>query len=95
MADRYEIVFHAGFVKSLERVKRAGCRDIVTRIHRVLTELSENPGKPRSGIDVKRLHGMSETTIRVRVGDYRILCVVDDDRRVILVTSMFHRGKGY
>lgn len=43
----------------------------------------------------KRLQGTLKEYWRFRVGDYRILCKIEDDRLVVLVIRIAHRKKVY
>ncbi len=64
-----------------------------TRIHdkiiNLLLSLKENPF-PRNS---KKLHGREGW--RIRVGDYRILYIIDESDRIIEVISVAHRKDVY
>jgi mRNA interferase RelE/StbE len=57
--------------------------------------LGENPYEPRSGVDLARLAGTKgrQDLYRLRIGDYRAIYAIEG--KVIYVTDLFHRGKGY
>jgi mRNA interferase RelE/StbE len=48
---------------------------------------------PRASTSLRRLTGRPET--RLRVGDWRVLLIVDVEDRVILVMRILPRGRAY
>lgn len=64
-------------------------RPIATRIIRRLEALAEDP----RGMGAVKLSG--HNAYRVRVGDYRILYAVLDDRMLVLVVELGHRRDIY
>jgi mRNA interferase RelE/StbE len=63
---------------------------LFTRIDRKILALADNP-RP-SGC--KKLRGYKDQW-RIRVGDWRVLYIVDDEAKVVSVTRIAHRGKAY
>lgn len=63
-------------------------RGIAARIFEELDEIAK--------LEDPRVRGKSLTGVwRYRVGDYRILCDIDDGRLVILVVDLAHRREVY
>lgn len=60
-----------------------------TRISRRILSLEDNP-RPRGA---KKLSGSEE--YRLRVGDYRVLYTIDDERCIITVFVVGHRREVY
>ncbi len=60
------------------------------RVLRALAALSENP---RSAVNVKAMVGREG--YRLRVGDYRVLYLLDDAAEIVRVTTVGHRGHIY
>ena len=60
-----------------------------------LYALRTNPYESRAGTDIVRLRGTKgrEDLFRLRIGDYRAIYAVVE--KVVYVTDLFHRGKGY
>jgi len=87
----YEVKLHRSVAKSLERLEPK----LRERIKSALGRLRENPYEPRPGVDVARLAGTKgrQDLYRLRVGDYRAIYAIQG--RVVYVTDLFHRGKGY
>lgn len=63
---------------------------VVERIARALDRLEHDP-RPRGS---QKLAG-SESTYRLRVGDYRVIYEVDDEARSVVVTRVRHRKDAY
>ncbi len=86
---RYEVLLS-------ETVQRQ-LRDIPVRtqmrIKRALTELEEDPFRPRPRADIKRLKGPDRDYYRQRIGNYRAIYVVEGQR--VLVAKILPRSKAY
>lgn len=84
MAYRIEITRRA--VKELRALGTA----VRQRIHRAVSALGDDPRPP----GCLELSG-SEHTWRIRVGDYRVLYEIHDDRLVIVLVRVAHRRQSY
>ena len=73
-----------------QRDLKALPRDVLKRVDAKILALADNP-RPFGS----RLLRGQERLFRVRVGDYRIVYQIEDDRLVILVVRVRHRGKAY
>jgi len=62
---------------------------ILKRILRRIEKLEKQP-RPKSA---KKLQGSSEPLYRVRESDYRIVYSIEDDRLIVLVVRIGHRGE--
>jgi len=66
------------------------------RVKEGLGRLRENPTKARSGVDVKHLTGTSDPKLyRLRVGEYRAIFWVDEEKHEVLVEKVAPREKAY
>ncbi len=83
---RYRIVFKP----SAERAFLALPKDVRKRLDKRLLALQDHPRPP----GVKALTGESGV-YRLRVGDYRVLYEVLDDRVLVLVVAIGHRREVY
>ena len=63
---------------------------LFTRIDRKILALADNP-RPAG---CKKLRGYKDQW-RIRVGDWRVLYIVDDEAKVVSVTRISHRGEAY
>lgn len=70
-------------IKSLEQTVR-------DRVLRALRKLAEDPRPP----GCRKLVTMRYSW-RVRVGDYRIIYSIDDDKRDVEIVAVRHRSKAY
>ncbi len=64
-----------------------------TRIKSALTQLEDDPFRPRPRTDIKRLKGPDRDYYRLRIGDYRAIYVVEGQR--VLVAKILLRSKAY
>jgi len=87
----YQVKVHRTVAKSLERLEPK----LRERIKSALRRLAEDPYQPRAGVDIVRLTGTKgrQDLYRLRVGDYRAIYAIEN--KVIYVTDLFHRAKGY
>lgn len=86
MADVWRIVLRHDAEKTLAKLPK-GLRE---RMARAIDELSTNP-RPPSSI---KLVGYADL-YRQRVGDWRIIYTVQDDRLIVLVIEIAPRGSAY
>ena len=83
---RYEVVLSPKAEKQLD--------ELPTPLRRRITEAIEGlESKPRPH-GVKKLTG-AENLWRIRVGDYRIVYTIEDDRLIVLVVKIGHRREIY
>jgi mRNA interferase RelE/StbE len=82
----YKIIVSPVALKSLKSLPQK----IKKRIDAKISSLAKNP-RPK---DAKALHGM-KGLLRVRVSDYRIIYKVEDNRLVVLIVKIGHRGDVY
>jgi len=80
------------------RIKRSARKELAAiplpqrrRIAAKSDALGENP-RPQGA---RKLRGTQEAAYRIRVGDYRIIYLIEDDRLVVCVMSIGHRKDVY
>ena len=83
---QYQIVFVRTARKELEALPHT----IAARILKKVELLALNP-KPS---DSKKLHGHSSLW-RIRVGEYRVIYIIDNDKKVVDVAIVRHRSDAY
>jgi mRNA interferase RelE/StbE len=85
----WTIEFRPNAVSDLRRLDLP----VQRRIRRFLRERVIACGNPRQlG---KPLHGNKGDLWSYRVGDYRIICTIEDSRLVVVVVALGHRGQIY
>ena len=90
MKGLFSIVLDDSIKKDLERVPN----QMVKRFIHLAIQLQRDPFRRRPGADVQRLKGDSDT-FRARLGDYRVLYLVDMDSNVVQITAVTHRRAAY
>ncbi|MBI2165320.1 MAG: type II toxin-antitoxin system RelE/ParE family toxin [Chloroflexi bacterium] len=81
--------YRLGISSSAEREMRALSKDILQRIHQRISRLQEQP----FAAGTRKLAGGSG--YRVRVGDYRIIYVVDQADPAVTIVHVRHRREAY
>ena len=84
--------FRVEFKKSAEKEFARLPKEAIRRFADAIDQLSADATHARPGVDIKRLHG-TRSTWRLRVGDYRGIYEVIDDR--VVFTRFAHRSKVY
>lgn len=82
----YSISYAASAAKALRKLDRAAARRLLQAIER----LADDP-RPAG---CRQLKG-GDGEFRIRVGDYRIVYDIEDDRLVVLVLRVGHRREIY
>jgi mRNA interferase RelE/StbE len=83
----YQIKYQPQAVKSLLKMPRNTARLIRAKIE----HLAEAPYAPNN--NVRKLEG--EKGYRLRIGDWRVIYELQDDRLVIIVVKIKPRGEAY
>jgi mRNA interferase RelE/StbE len=81
----YEVHTIRSAEKELDRLPTA----VHARLSKRILALEDNP-RPRG---IKKLSGREE--YRLRVGDYRILYIIDDKKHIITIFAVGHRREVY
>lgn len=76
--------------RDAEKFYRKQGRKIQIQLSQALRKLADNPNLPQS----KKLVGMDDL-YRIRVGDYRIVYTVENNRLTVLVVRIDHRSQVY
>jgi mRNA interferase RelE/StbE len=82
----YVIRYRPGLVKDVSRLPG----NVLKRIDKTITELAAQP-RPHGCLKLAAREG----EYRVRVGDYRIVYVIDDPRREVEIRFIAHRREVY
>jgi len=83
----WSVVFESAASKEVRRIERRERE----RILRAVEALKTDP-RPAGG---KYLKGRWSLYLRIRVGDYRVVCAVEDARLVVVVIHVGHRRDVY
>ena len=78
------------FVASAAKEFRSLPADIKPRVGLTVDSLSDNP----FAAGIRKLHG-HRRLYRVRVGQYRLVYEIDEQRKLVLVTRIRHRREAY
>ena len=66
---------------------------IYTKIKNIVyPQLKKNPFY---GTNIKKLKGDYESVYRYRIGNYRLFYVIDNDKIIVVITTISHRQNAY
>ncbi|MBM3150720.1 MAG: type II toxin-antitoxin system RelE/ParE family toxin [Chloroflexi bacterium] len=82
----WQVIIH----RKPEKILRRLDGDVLERIQRAIRGLASEP-RPTG---FKKLSGY-DNLYRIRVGDWRIIYAIEDDRLIILVLEISTRGSAY
>jgi mRNA interferase RelE/StbE len=85
----YYVIVSRTFQKQFHSLQK----QLQKRIRNALKELEINPNQPRSGADIKPLTSTKPQKHRLKVGDYRIIYMIEGN--TVYVIEVFKRSKGY
>jgi mRNA interferase RelE/StbE len=84
--NRWRIVVHRKAEKTIKRLRG----DMLERTRQAIRSLAENP-RP---VGYKKMVGY-KNMYRIRVGDWRIIYAIENDKLIVLVLEVAPRGKIY
>ena len=79
----------------MKNIIKSGRPEMRDRVRALSSLLKQDPHTKRPNVDLKLISSRKESIYRVRIGDYRIVYEVDEKEKLIMVTKIFPRGKGY
>jgi mRNA interferase RelE/StbE len=82
----WQVVVHRRAERALRRLPR----DVLERIRRAIGQLAVDPRPP----GCQRLTN-TEDLYRIRVGDWRIIYAIEDERLIVLIVDVGPRGSIY
>lgn len=85
--EAYKIVLKRSAMADLDALRKYDATQIADAMER---QLQHDPTK-ESKSRIKRLRGISNPDYRLRVGDYRVFYVVDEDARRVDVLRVMHK----
>lgn len=85
----YGVIYSKNALKKLKKLDNHNKLYILSWIDKNLVGTNDPYEKGKS------LKGQFEGSIRYRVGDYRIITNIQDDKLIILVVNVDHRSKVY
>ena len=85
----YTIILKRSAIADLDALRKYDATQIANAMERHLQRDPTKESKSR----IKRLRGISNPDYRLRVGDYRIFYVVDEDARRVDVLRVMHKDQ--
>ena len=85
----YTIILKRSAIADLDALRKYDATQIANAMERHLLHDPTKESKSR----IKRLRGISNPDYRLRVGDYRVFYVVDEDARRVDVLRVMHKDQ--
>jgi mRNA interferase RelE/StbE len=85
----YTIILKRSAIADLDALRKYDATQIANAMERYLQHDPTKESKSR----IKRLRGISNPDYRLRVGDYRVFYVVDEDARQVDVLRVMHKDQ--
>jgi addiction module RelE/StbE family toxin len=85
----YTIILKRSAIADLDALRKYDATQIANAMERHLQHDRTKESKSR----IKRLRGISNPDYRLRVGDYRVFYVVDEDARQVDVLRVMHKDQ--
>ena len=85
----YKLEYSKGALKDLKRLDNSIARVIYAWLKKNI-DGCENPRAHGKGLSSNRAGQW-----RYRIGDYRVICKIEDDKVIVLVLTIGHRSKVY
>lgn len=85
----YKILLKRSAIADLDSLRKYDATPIANAMERHLQHDPTKESKSR----IKRLRGISNPDYRLRVGDYRVFYVVDEDARRVDVLRVMHKAQ--
>lgn len=87
---KYDVKIMPHATRSLKKLRRD--RELLERIDREIQSLAENP-RPQG---YKKLKSSRQGNLyRLRVGEWRILYAIEDDKLIVLILEVVRRDRAY
>ena len=83
----YNVIWHEGTLKDLKKLNRTSVKKIVAKVKNYLIQDPVKLGTPLKG-NLKGLY-------RYRIGEYRVIYVIDQAEKKIIILKVNHHRKIY
>jgi mRNA-degrading endonuclease RelE of RelBE toxin-antitoxin system len=87
--DKYEIILKRSAIADMDALRKFDATQIADAMEKHLLHHPTKESKSR----IKRLRGIRNPDYRLRVGDYRVFYVVDNDARRVEVLRVMHKDQ--
>ncbi len=93
MSAEYKIFETAGYAEDLESLKKAGARNITTKLEAFV--YPQLRAEPHFGPNIKKLRNWAPPIWRYRVGNWRFFYEIDEQEIIVYLIAAYHRGEAY
>jgi len=89
--NNYKLILDSHAIKDLKKIDKSQAKIIINWIEKNLNNCSN----PRHISSYKNLTGNLKGHVRYRIGSYRIICEIQDDKLIIIAVAVGHRKEIY
>lgn len=89
MKENYKLQYSKGFINQIKKMDPFVQKNIMNWLE-VNIQNTNNAGKHG-----KALKGNLKGTWRYRIGNYRVICLIEDGKLIVLTLGVGHRNKIY
>lgn len=89
MKEEYKLEYSKGFISQIKKMDKFVQKNIMNWLE-VNIQNTDDPKKHG-----KALVGNLKGKWRYRIGNYRVICVIEEDKLIILALGVGHRNKVY
>jgi len=83
------------FADQLKKLIKGGHPELKRKMKEIQKEICSEPHRKRPSLDIKLITSRKEGVYRIRLGELRIIYEIDEKEKIVWVTGIFHRGRGY
>ena len=85
-------MYSVALAAAARRVYEAADSSLQRKLDRCFRVLAQDP---RRHPNIKRLKGKLKGYYRYRIGDYRVIYRIEEDRKLVIVVMIVHRSDAY
>ena len=92
MSD-YRIFETDPFCDDIDAIARSGQRRVLEKLREVV--YPQLRARPQFGANIRKLRNYDPSTWRYRIGSWRFFYEIDEEEKIIFMTTAAHRGSAY
>jgi mRNA interferase RelE/StbE len=91
--SEYRIFETDPFCDDIDAIARSGQRRVLEKLREVV--YPQLRARPQFGANIRKLRNYAPSTWRYRIGSWRFFYEIDEEEKIIFMTTAAHRGSAY